>query len=161
MPDVSEIFILQEGSAFTLFDKKITLDADAVFTISISKDTIADNLKSIIVSLSDPTDSRKQSSFLLRINKDKTAYEALIAPLTLEGRSNITIEIYDFEASVVATYKKVISFSRTSDVAPSSSPVAAWRDVWTTFSLFIILLLLLTYFFFMFFRRRSPHEDNH
>jgi hypothetical protein len=110
MPDMSEIFVRQADSQYTFANPKIELDSQAFFTLSIPKSAVSDNLKSIIVTLTDPTDSRQSSSFLLRINKDKTAYEAVIAPLGLEGTSRILIDIYDFDAKVVGTFQKTITF---------------------------------------------------
>jgi hypothetical protein len=111
MPDMSEIVLIQNGVKVTFADQDIKLDAYLPFTLSIPKSAVTDNLKSIIVTLTDPSDSRMTSSFLLRINKDKTAYEAVIAPLEREGISRLIVDIYDYQAKVVGTYQKTITFT--------------------------------------------------
>ena len=50
-------------------------------------------------------------SFLLRLNKDKTAYEGVLSPLMVEGVSRLTIDIYDYQSAVVGTYIKSVSFA--------------------------------------------------
>ena len=110
MPDMSEVFLRQAESQYTFANPKIELDSQSFFTLSIPKSAVSDNLKTIIVTLTDPTDSRQSSSFLLRINKDKTAYEAVIAPLGLEGTSRILVDIYDYDAKVVGTFQKTVTF---------------------------------------------------
>jgi len=111
MPDMAEIFLIQNGNKNTFADQDLHLDAFLPFTLSIPKQAITEDLKSIIVTLTDPTDSRMTSSFLLRINKDKTAYEAVVAPLEREGISRMVIDIYDYHAKVVGSYQKTITFS--------------------------------------------------
>lgn len=148
MPQSSEILIRQRDQEYSLFDKDIILDSEQVFFLSIPSSAIAGNLKSIIATIIDPTDNRKAYSFLLRINKDQTAYEATVAALGVIGRSQITVEIYDYEAFVVATYKTPVTFALVSEVNNSVVfPDAAYRlskiILPVTTSLFIVLLLFL------------------
>lgn len=110
MPQSSEILISQNGFLYSLFDTNITLDSEHNFSISIPSSAIAGNLKSIIVTFIDPTDNKKTYSYLLRINQNQTAYEATIAPPNVLGKSQLTVEIYDYEAFVVATYKTPLTF---------------------------------------------------
>lgn len=111
MPDLSEILIVQGAEDFTFGDAELVLDSNQSFIISIPKDAVTVNLKTIIVSITDPTDSRKSYSFLLRINKEKTAYEAAVAALLVEGVSQVIIDVYDYKSGVVGTYKKTILFA--------------------------------------------------
>ena len=54
-------------------------------------------LKSIVITLSYPTDATRTFSFLLRVNKEKTAYVATIAPLGESGIYGVNISIVDFK----------------------------------------------------------------
>lgn len=110
MPDMSEVFIKQADAQYSFAEHPIALDSTQYFTLSIPKSAVSDNLKTIVVTLTDPTDARQSSAFLLRINKDKTAYEAVVAPLGLEGTSRLLIDIYDFDAKVVGTFQKTVTF---------------------------------------------------
>ena len=108
--DVSNINILQNDVNFDFLTERINLSYHDSFVISIPSKSLPDHLKSIVVTLLDPTDHRRSYSFLLRINKDKTAYEATIAPLNVLGASRIQVEIFDFEKKVIGLYRKQIDF---------------------------------------------------
>jgi chitodextrinase len=158
MPDMSEIFLNQADFQYTFAHQKIELDSMAFFTLSIPKSAVSDNLKTIIVTLTDPTDARQSSSFLLRINKDKTAYEAVIAPLGLEGASRILVDIYDYDAKVLGTYQKTVTFKNLY----YTKPMPVFPDL-IIFELkrllpFLVSLLILI-FLFIFYRRRRRHDS--
>lgn len=110
IPELSEVFVEQYGRQFSFLDSDVTLDPETSFKLLIPADAVAGNLKTIVGTLLDPTDTRRQYAFLLRINKDRTAYEASIAPLGVLGRSALTVEIYDYEAAVVARYQSPVTF---------------------------------------------------
>ena len=158
MPDSSEVFLIQENTKQTFADQNITIDSHFPFTLSIPKSAVSDNLKTIIVTFTDPTDSRLTSSFLLRINKDRSAYEAVIAPLDLDGVSRLTIDIYDYDAAVVGTFQKTINFKGVFHV--SSMPIFPDRILfelkrWGPLAALPILFGILIFFY----RRRQHHQS--
>lgn len=110
MPHISEIYLIQNGQSKTLLDKELSLDNNQPFVISIPIEAVSGNLKSIIVTILDPTDNRQATSYLLRINKDKNAYEATVAPMQVVGNSQIKLDIYDYEAFVIGTYQAPVQF---------------------------------------------------
>jgi len=111
MPDLSSIEIRQDGQIYSMLDSPLNINSSDEVTISIPANSVSGNLKSIITSVVDPTDNKKTYSFLLRINKEKTAYEATFKPFGVIGSSQLKVEIYDYETFVVASYKAPISFS--------------------------------------------------
>jgi hypothetical protein len=138
----------------------VSLDAEQAFLIFIPKSAVSENLKTIIVSISDPSDSRQSYSFILKLNKDSSAYEAVLSALMLEGQSRIVIDIYDYESAVVATYQKSILFKR---IKKEMTPV--FPDLFIENSIkFAPILAAATLLFFFFFllyrRRRRAYEDN-
>ena len=155
MPSLEEIFLQQEQLRQSFATQDILLDAERPFVISIPKQAISENLKTIIVSLTDPADSRQSYSFILRLNNDGTAYEAVLSALNRQGLSRIIIDIYDYESLVVATYQKTVTFGKT---ANDLTPV--FPDLLIENSKIIVpvvlggtLLLLLL---FLLFKRRRP-----
>lgn len=66
-------------------------------TIKIDYDKIPEVLKSIVVTMKDPEDKNKVFSFLLRVNEEKTAYVATIAPFGRQGLYSTRIAIVDFK----------------------------------------------------------------
>ncbi|USN88108.1 MAG: hypothetical protein H6779_01525 [Candidatus Nomurabacteria bacterium] len=105
-----DIYLLQSDLIYTFASERIPLVYQEQFVIRIPYEALPKHLKSIIVTILDPTDQRRSYSFLLRLNTEKTAYEATIAPLNVLGVSRLQVEVFDFEAKVVATKKKQIDF---------------------------------------------------
>ena len=159
MPQSSDILITQGGVSWSMFDTDIAIDSNRSFMVSVPSNTVAGNLKSIIVSLVDPTDNRKNYSFLLRINKDQTAYEATISSLMVVGRSQVVLEIFDYEAFVVATYQTPIMFT---DRSENYTEKVVFPDVLfdrtTVFGFVFFILIILLIIFWLIYRRRG--EDN-
>lgn len=146
MPDVSEILLAQKGEVVTFATPSIRLAMEEPFILSIPTDALFENIKTIIVTITDPTDSRSSYSFLLKLNKDKTAYEASIASLQVEGVSRITIDIYDYKAAVVGTYTKSVLFTSTASLVktpifPDLILMLLVPVVVISFMLFLILLV--------------------
>lgn len=160
MPRLTDI-VLRQGDLMYLFtDTPLQLDAAQAFTVSVPRSVVAGNLKSIIATIQHPTEANKAYSFLLRINRDRTAYEARVSPLFLTGRSLLVLEIYDYEAFVVGTYQTPITFIEV--VAEKNQPVL-FPDVffiwWPLFTLIFVVLLALL-FLFLFLKKRAQAEDN-
>lgn len=148
IPNSSEIKILTETSSQSFKDSQIIIANDQVFVISIPASSVAKNLKTLIVSFTHPTEKQEIYSYILRLNKDSSAYEATINPLYVSGQSQFTVAIYDYEARIVSRYQKRITFG---DVARGERDVFfpdylfAYPEIIYGFSglvLAVILLLL-------------------
>lgn len=158
MPQPAEITILQLGKEFSLADQSITLVENESFIISVPYSAVAGNLKSIIVSVLDPTDNRKAYSYLLRINKDQTAYEAVVAPMLVVGSSQIKLSIYDYEAFVVATYQAPVKF--IIEVIDPIESIVFPDAIYKYSELSLIILGIIFTFLLILFLYRRRHEDN-
>lgn len=110
-PELGDITVRQGQLLFTMLDRDMTLSAEYPFVLSVPIDTVAGNLKSLIATIVDPTHNRQQVSYLLRLNHDGTAYEARIAAPGVAGESQLLLEIYDYEAFVVADYQTPLWFT--------------------------------------------------
>jgi len=115
VPELSQVFVVQQTTKYSFLDSDIILSPSASFVTQIPVAAVAGNLKSIIGTVLDPTDNQLSYSFLLRINEDKTHYEAVIPALSVVGDSVLEVVIYDYEALTVATYKAPITFAQTTD----------------------------------------------
>jgi len=161
--DVNNIAISQADKTFTFIDEKISINQDDSFVISIPYESLPKHLKSIVVTLLDPTNHKRSYSFLLRINKDRTAYEATIAPLNVIGISRLQVEIFDFERQIVGLYRKQIDFIASSEVSKEvvfpdkivSSTSSILRSVISSGLSFLVLFLIL-----LFLWRSRKTEDN-
>ena len=154
------IFVLQSSKEFTFKSEYITILSNESFTVRIPYQTLPGNLKSIIVTLLDPADPSRSYSFLLRINKDRTAYEATIAPLNVEGLSRLQVEIFDYERKLVGRYQKLVTFMFPEDELPEvifpdkiiALTSSFFGSIWLIFLAFLLILFLL-------WRRSKQTED--
>jgi len=136
---------IQDGEIVPVINgNTILLKGDRVFKVLINYEKLPEILKTLAVTLKDPNDSEKVFNFLLRVNQDKTAYEASVAPLGREGLFGLSISILDH---------KNRGLKNLSGLVKSSLPfgVSTWNfDLLST--LFLILLILLFILMVRFFR---------
>jgi hypothetical protein len=157
---VSNIKIQQGNKDFSFDSESIKLAQNENFIISIPYEALPRNLKSIIVTLTDPTNPKRSYSFLLRINKDRTAYEAIIAPIQSVGISRIQIEIFDFEREVVGRYRKVVNFVEGSPVIEEVVfPDKIIKTIQPLFGAFSLIFLIIILIIFFLYRRSKKDED--
>lgn len=90
---------IQNGKKITSFtnEETVTIDGERNLTVSLDYKKVPEVLKSIVITLSYPTDSTRKFSFLLRVNNEKTAYVATIAPLGESGTYGVNIAIVDYK----------------------------------------------------------------
>lgn len=124
-PDIGDDTILRalditivQGENEQLFDEEITLDKDVSFLISIPYGAVAKNLKSIIVSIQNPTNQRELSAYLLKLNQTGDAYTARVPATSVSGTAGIMVEVFDYEQATVRRISSTISFVDTSTELP-------------------------------------------
>ncbi len=110
MPQPFDIFVTQGNNTQTFADGALEVQADQPMYISIPRTAVPPFLKVIILRLNDPTDQRITHALLLRLNKDQTTYEAVVAPLGVVGQSSLFVDIYDVENYIVASYRTAVRF---------------------------------------------------
>lgn len=160
MPDLSEMFLLQGIEKFSFLDDPINLDSQRPFTVSLPVESVAGNLKSIIVSVIDPSDTRQVYSFLLKLNKDRSLYEATISPLQVYGKSQVVLEIFDYEAYVVATYQTPVSFVKMADIEQDNFFPDVLFEARSLFIFSSVIIALLIFILLFVWKRRSEDNNN-
>ena len=160
MPDAFDILIKQANRVFSFGEESAVLDNDEPFVIYLDASDVTSNLKSIIVQLQDPTDQRQSFSFLLQLNKNQTAYEAIISPLGVVGKSSIVLSVYDFRALRVAEYRTQLFFEDLY-TAPTIDDLQFGdsRLLWQ-FLLFVLLLLGIVIWWLVTNDRDEDKEDD-
>lgn len=158
--DPHSITLQQNGVVTNFLSERITLSPSEPFVVSIPFLALPDHLKAIIVTLKDPTDQRRSYSFLLKINPDRSAYQAMIAPLTITGGSRLTVEIYDFERALVGRYSAQIDFV----AAPMADPTVLFPDAFirplaAAGPCLLAFGLIFLGWLFLFWRRSREAED--
>jgi chitodextrinase len=98
----SDLIITQNGHPLLHDDSgRIIIDGAESFTIALPYERVPENLKTILVTLTHPERSLEVFSFLLRANRDQTAYTATVAPLGEAGKYPLTVTVYDFTTTGV------------------------------------------------------------
>lgn len=157
-PDTVEIW--QEDNVHIL-SETFELSHQTPYLIRIEKNVLPDHLKSIIVTITDPSNNNRSFSFLLRLNRQGTAYEALISPSNVIGTSQLSIDVFNFREGTITTVLGKLQFSDevkvviTEPVFPDKlfkyfSSINMLAAIFTGL-LFILLLL--------FIQRRRIRED--
>jgi len=90
---------IQNGARLSSVNGKesVLIDGTKDLTVSLDYRKVPEVLKTIAITLTDPTDSEKTFSFLLRVNKDKTLYTATIGALGNSGIYKVNISIVDYK----------------------------------------------------------------
>lgn len=157
---VKNINIFQDDKSFNFESEEIKISHRDYFVVSIPYETLPRHLKSIIATLTDPTNQDLSYSFLLRINKERTAYEAVVAPVGIVGASRLQIEIFDFEREVVGRYRKQVNFvvpaKTITEVVFPDKIVGVIFPILPTLTILLISLLIL---FFFFYKKSKGTED--
>ena len=93
----SDFDFVQDGVKIENTDSIVTIDGKKDLTIILDYDKVPEILKTIAITLIDPEDSSKVFTFLLRVNNEKTKYEATIAPLGRSGKFKVNIIVLDYK----------------------------------------------------------------
>lgn len=132
----------QNGKLLTLEGGKIDANPNEPLKILLNYDKVPEVLKTILVTLTEPSSERKTFSFLLKANKEKNAYEAVLAPLKKPGLYPATISILDFKNQ---TLKKIKTYLLVGggEIAPKQPVTFLYIWVLPIGLIFIALLLIL------------------
>jgi hypothetical protein len=150
----SDVFVVYEGKNTTL-GSLTSLPVDTLVTLSIPKDALPPHIKTVIVTVTNPTDNAKEASYLLKLNPDGTAYTTAIRTSRFEGEGEIRIVVYDFSVARVMTLTYKIFYAVTEDETES----------WWWYGVVVLVpvggCLLGGYSLYLLVRRRRRFEDNH
>lgn len=132
---------IQNGRKLVNIGGTVVIDGGENLTISLAYEKIPEILKTIAFTLIDPEDSTKVFPFLLRVNKDKTAYEATLAPLGKSGKYEMKIIILDYKNQGLKRLEgslRAFAFGTAEELLGSRSITKK-----SCLILFIILLILI------------------
>ncbi|HEY4504045.1 MAG TPA: hypothetical protein VJJ28_02975, partial [Candidatus Paceibacterota bacterium] len=88
---------IQDGRKIVHQGNTVAIDAKKNLIVQLDYKKVPEILKTIAITLSDPEDSSKVFTFLLRVNKDNTAYTATIASLERSGNYKLNAIILDYK----------------------------------------------------------------
>jgi hypothetical protein len=149
--------IVAQGNAVYRMDTPLLLQADMPTILRIPVGSVARNLKSIIVTLENPTDQRESSSYLLKLNQSGDAYEAVIAPVTVVGQARLTVEVFDYTLASVRRISTLVTFTAGDEIVGT----AVFGFWWPLVLFGVVAIGVLTLWWFLVWRRRrTKDEDN-
>ncbi|MFA6554524.1 MAG: hypothetical protein WCS89_03370 [Candidatus Paceibacterota bacterium] len=94
---LSDFEFIQEGKNLSVIGSTVAIKGGENLTIRLAYNKVPEILKTVAFTLQDPSDKTKVFPFLLRINADKTYYEATIGALGKSGRYGMSVVILDYE----------------------------------------------------------------
>jgi hypothetical protein len=95
---LADFEFIQDGrNLATVVGNTVAIHGGKNLTVRLKYDKVPEILKTVAFTLEDPTDKSKVFPFLLRVNKDKTYYEATIGALGRSGRYGMSVAILDYE----------------------------------------------------------------
>ncbi len=138
--DVSDIYLIQDGGLVSGVDGIVSVDGGKPITIGIPYDALPEHLKTIVVTFTHPSDDSLKFSFLLRVNKDKTAYTANLAPFYEANNFKMEVSVFDYQTKLV----KEIEMSVITDYTPPKQNLLAqaFAVFWSIWSLLILIIIL-------------------
>lgn len=129
---------------------KDDINTELPLTMRIAYAKLPEHLKTITVTLRHSNDMSASFSFLLRINKDKTFYEASIAPLRSEGAYPVVVAVFDYQTQklfslrdTLFAHKKITTVDTFTQTGPMALPLIL--KIFGAVSLVVILWLLIFY----------------
>lgn len=152
------VMVLQGTQHFTL-DATKPLQADTDYVISIPVMALKPGLKSIIVSVQNPSNQREVSRFLLKMNQVGDAYEATILAPLVTGSSRLQVEVFDYTAKSVRQISTTVTFIRNGrDLTDFSTSILGltWRALILWWVVGVIVIVLVWLWLLLRYRR----EDN-
>jgi hypothetical protein len=152
----ADVLVLQGNNSFGV-GESIRLDKNVPYLIRIPYRAVAPNLKSIIVSVQNPTNQREVSAYLLKLNPAGDAYEALVAPPNVVGTALLTIEVFDYEQATVRRITTSITFVNEEVLVPF------FPDRLLQYMLYLLLLfaaLTFSYWLLPLWRRRNKKDNS-
>lgn len=127
----SDIKFTQEGIEVDATD----IDALVPLIVRVPYAVFPEHLKTITVTFTHPQDPKSTFSYLLRINKDKSYYEAVLAPLRVEGIYPMELSMYDHTAQKLYAVQDTVQVQKKVKL----TEIAQYKDV-VTESFFLIIL---------------------
>jgi len=151
-PKVQKIGIIdfdfnQDGKKISFIEGVVNVKNQPT-SISVDYDKFPEHLKSIGVTIIDPYDKNKKFSFLLKSNKDKTAYEATIGSFSRGGTYPFEIVILDYNNQALKKVKGSLVVPQSGVSNQEVVYKIVWKEkiygyIWPIIILILILIALI------------------
>ncbi|TAL48897.1 hypothetical protein EPN83_02980 [Patescibacteria group bacterium] len=134
---------IQNGRKREVVGDTVNVDGSLNLTVALAYERVPEVLKTIVISLVSPGDPEKQFSFLLRVNKDKTRYEATIAPLGVSGTYVVRIAVVDYKNQGLKKIEGLLLATVLKGIFPRGWSFQGIRKFMVDYFWLLVLLLFL------------------
>lgn len=156
----SDFQFIQDGIVLNNdVDTEIHVDGSKPLTVAVPYEIFPQHLKSIVVMLTHPDDANLVFSFLLRVNKDSTAYEAKIAPFYEEGLFSVRIAVFDYIGQEIKEMSGFLLVSYDATKTSTSRPDVLRPETLFVFFLAALLLLISIFLYLLAWKRDRDKES--
>lgn len=157
-----QVFIKQ-GTRLMDFGGGVELLVDKSFVVSVPFEAVPPHLKSIVFDIYDTSGEEVVQSYLLRINKDKTEYQAVVPGISMLGETAwLRLHVFDHwlrDTSTVST-QATLTVSSPVEVVKRYQKVLFSNGTLLVISLLgITLLILLLFLLLLILKRRKRDAD--
>ncbi len=139
----SDIFFTFNGQTLS-FSTMSELPVRTPILVSIPKEALPPNLKSVLVSVQNPINNNETTVYLLKLRADEKAYEARFVSSNVEGEGRIMVELYDYEQAMMHRITKQVRYESDGGliIGPiSESSLRSWLYMFTLLPLFLLLFI--------------------
>lgn len=155
----SDLIFVVDSERQSFDSANLEIPSGVNFLVSLPVASTPDTLKSIVLSFLD-ADLKLSGAYLLRINKDGSAYEAVIDSANFRGDYVVKLEVFDFDRSVVGRYQREMVFTDETTPAqaePVNRFVATAKNIIPTIVLMAVVAGLMIRW--IFFRREAEDKE--
>jgi len=119
------LLFTQEGNSITAVHEVVRIDGSKQLTIALPYTVLPEHLKTILVVMRDRTNPEYTFQFLLRVNKEKTAYVSTLAPFGVSGDFAIEVSVFDFKTAQIGYAQGIL----ISYITPTHTEPEAFNPV--------------------------------
>ncbi len=141
----SDIFFTFNGQTVS-FSTVSELPVRTPILLSIPKEALPPNLKSVLVSVQNPVNNNETTVYLLKLRADEKAYEARFVTSDVEGEGRIMVELYDYEQAMVHRITKLVRYESDRGLFVGPIVESSLRPLLYVFTLLPLLLLLFIFY---------------
>jgi hypothetical protein len=145
---------IQDGVPVSRIGDSVSVDGSKQLTVSIPYGVFPEHLKTILVVVRENQSKDARSfMFLLRVNREKTAYEGTLAPFGVSGYFPVQVSVFDYKTQQIGYVGGFIESTVTESVTTATRD-GGELTIFIKKSIALILLLLGLYGLFLLARKR-------
>lgn len=137
--------VIQRGEKISFSESSIRLDERDNVTLSINYTKLPENLKTIAVTVQDPTVSNKKYTYLLQVNKDKTAYETTLDNFDRAGTYKFNITVLDYKQQSLKKFEGAFVVLHDANQTENKNIIAEYEFVDFIIPILIFILVIIAF----------------